>query len=107
MEIPSEETRGQHVRVSSAVMAFPHAEPARIDRPKSLVGSRVPTNLLDLQRQTLPVTLAPHVCQAADDANTILTLRCLVLSGRFDDFWERRNAAVCSWGAGVIGNRAG
>ena len=53
MEIPSEETRGQHVRVSSAVMAFPHAEPARIDRPKSLVGSRVPTNPLDLQRQTL------------------------------------------------------
>ena len=35
-----------------AVMAFPHAEPARIDRPRSLVGSRVFTNPLDLQRQT-------------------------------------------------------
>ena len=27
-------------------------------------------------------------------ANAIIALRCCVLSGRFEDFWERRSAAL-------------
>ena len=61
MEIPSEETRGQHVRVSSVVMAFPQAKPARIDRQKSIVGSGVLTHPLDLQEQT-HLLLSPCTC---------------------------------------------
>jgi len=29
-------------------------------------------------------------------ANAIIALRCCKLSGRFEDFWERRSAAACS-----------
>ena len=38
-----------------------------------------------------------HHAPAGDDdggANAILALRCCILSGRFESFWERRNAAA-------------
>ena len=31
---------------------------------------------------------------SVNGANAILALRCCILSGRFEGFWERRNAAA-------------
>ena len=100
MEIPSEETRGQHVRVSSAVMAFPHAKPARIDRWKSIVGSGVLTHPFDLQRTDTSVTLARYHCQAPvsalSGANSLSGVVARELSG-----FRADSGAQCDTGACV------